>query len=571
MNVPDPHHVALHKDTAAAVFAEQRLVTIFWWLLLALVWGALVWEAGHRGVDPDEFEHLHATFSVWRGEVPYRDFFEHHSPALYYLLAPLLQWLGPEWAVLTAGRFVSLSFATATLFVIATVARQVLQWRSGVAVAAVLSVTTIFHLKAVELRPDVPAMFLLSLALWFAVRPTGMKNLPWRRCLLVGVVCGVATAFTQKAVVPAAGLALGMLCSDFLRTPSPKSWLRLAGQAAAFTTGGCLVWGLIFGLFAMAGAAGSLWHSVFYQLWFWPVKSGRLEHLRPTLAADLSIWVAALCEVVICLRELRRQEMWDTGRGIVVVATLICLVSLIVVKATFPQFFLLWFPWLVLLAVRRSKIWFAQVASGKRLGLLAGAGIVLLAVEVFLVRRTLQQPRRGALEHLFENALAPLEFATVWLPLILLILLTAISSFLLLRKIRLMAFVLVAVIGMSYGLLRIQDALAWSQTAQRERVEELNRLVGVHQTVLDGFTGYGALRRHAYYYWWINEFSLGLMTPDERGTLLLSALKKNPPAAILFDRNLRQLPPDVVNWLETNYQPMQEPLWRPKSKSSEPR
>ena len=84
--------------------------------------------------------------------------------------------------------------------------------------------------------------------------------------------------------------------------------------------------------------------------------------------------------------------------------------------------------------------------------------------------------------------------------------------------------------------------------------------------MLDGFTGHGALRRHAYYYWWINEFSLALMKPEERSTLLLEELEKNPPAAVLFDRNLRQLPPSVVEWLEKNYQPVREPLWRPKSK-----
>ena len=44
----------------------------------------------------DELEHLHATWCVAQGQLPYRDFFEHHTPLLYYLLAPIAALLKPE-------------------------------------------------------------------------------------------------------------------------------------------------------------------------------------------------------------------------------------------------------------------------------------------------------------------------------------------------------------------------------------------------------------------------------------------------------------------------------------------
>lgn len=39
---------------------------------------------------PDHAEHLHASWLVWQGEVPYRDFFEHHHPLLWYIAAPMV-------------------------------------------------------------------------------------------------------------------------------------------------------------------------------------------------------------------------------------------------------------------------------------------------------------------------------------------------------------------------------------------------------------------------------------------------------------------------------------------------
>ena len=39
--------------------------------------------------NPDEFWHLHSAWCLSRGMIPYRDFFEHHTPWLYFLLAPI--------------------------------------------------------------------------------------------------------------------------------------------------------------------------------------------------------------------------------------------------------------------------------------------------------------------------------------------------------------------------------------------------------------------------------------------------------------------------------------------------
>lgn len=76
------------------------------WALINLQWG--------RGVAWDEMEFLRATDWVRQGQVPYRDFFEHHTPLTWFLMAPFealshdagvgpvlwLRWLQvPIWAV----------------------------------------------------------------------------------------------------------------------------------------------------------------------------------------------------------------------------------------------------------------------------------------------------------------------------------------------------------------------------------------------------------------------------------------------------------------------------------------
>ena len=60
-------------------------------------------------VSFDDLEHLRAAFFVAGGDVPFRDFFEHHHPLLWYVLAPLLNILPHQTALsFYIGRSISL-------------------------------------------------------------------------------------------------------------------------------------------------------------------------------------------------------------------------------------------------------------------------------------------------------------------------------------------------------------------------------------------------------------------------------------------------------------------------------
>ena len=67
----------------------------------------------------DDIEHLRAAYFVSIGDVPYRDFFEHHHPLLWYVLWPLIKVLPHStiWSIYI-GRALSLlvSFGTGYYF-----------------------------------------------------------------------------------------------------------------------------------------------------------------------------------------------------------------------------------------------------------------------------------------------------------------------------------------------------------------------------------------------------------------------------------------------------------------------
>lgn len=79
----------------------------------------LMWT---RKFDPDEFEHAHAAWSFFRGLIPYQDFFEHHTPWYYVLLRPFFRWFSVDTSFPSATHFLLFGRLVSLLLTVASVA-----------------------------------------------------------------------------------------------------------------------------------------------------------------------------------------------------------------------------------------------------------------------------------------------------------------------------------------------------------------------------------------------------------------------------------------------------------------
>jgi 4-amino-4-deoxy-L-arabinose transferase-like glycosyltransferase len=187
-------------------------------LLTAALLLVRIWFIGHRAIDLDEFEHAHAAWSVSRGQVPYVDFFEHHTPALYLLFAPLFAWMPVSTdaraavAALIVGRGV---MWVVTVISVSIVYRLGCLWRDRLtgALATVLLVTSSQFLESMlEFRPDVPAVLCLLIAafgLTVAARVDDRRAHVWSA--VAGAAFGVALLCTQKVVFAAPGIVVAFV------------------------------------------------------------------------------------------------------------------------------------------------------------------------------------------------------------------------------------------------------------------------------------------------------------------------------------------------------------------------
>ncbi len=173
-----------------------------------------------RGFNPDELEHLHFSWCVSKGMVPYRDYFDHHTPWFHFFLAPFYSfydverlgddaigfiYLARRWTWLFAGVLLTLTFL---------LGRAWRDSRTGLLATLLLGNTAFFLAKSFEIRPGVPGAALLMasvlltlLAVRRVLQPAAGAS---SRFLAGGIAFGAAIMITQKALFVGPGLAMSV-------------------------------------------------------------------------------------------------------------------------------------------------------------------------------------------------------------------------------------------------------------------------------------------------------------------------------------------------------------------------
>src|SRR6185312_5714471 len=124
----------------------------------------------HRYFMVDETEHLHAAWCMAQGQIPYKDFFEHHMPLIWIILQPVVRlWTDPVQA-LYAGRGLMLAFWFSILALYTAYGKRDWDVSERIIAAFIFCSFTTFARHAYEMRPDVPASLLLAASFVLGLR-----------------------------------------------------------------------------------------------------------------------------------------------------------------------------------------------------------------------------------------------------------------------------------------------------------------------------------------------------------------------------------------------------------------
>ncbi len=241
--------MSLRLGTKLVVLAMVLLIAVPFFLRLSLL--------ETRGFNPDELECIHWAWCVSKGMVPYRDYFDHHTPWYHFFLSSFFRFYDVERVPAEAVAFLFLArrltwvFAGAVLAATFFLGRAFRDARTGLVAALLLGNTAFFLSKSLEVRADVPAAALLLAAVHLALAGHRREAAGARgaevRLLASGLALGAATMLTQKVLFVGPGFALAafwLLLDPRLGSSRGKRFVLVALQTVGFLIplGATLAW-----------------------------------------------------------------------------------------------------------------------------------------------------------------------------------------------------------------------------------------------------------------------------------------------------------------------------------------
>ena len=294
-------------------------------VLVSVIALAVVLRAGvvaNRSIDPDESQHLHAAWLVAQGQVPYRDFWEHHVPLFHYAVAPLTAWLPDRPEVYLVARSLMAVLSAVAVILTWRLARR-LSADGAIWAAVVLMFLPQFAETSTETRPDVPALVahlasLLALVRW---REGGGPAFLWA----VGAWQGTALALSLKSVFGLAGV-LAVVAST--RSDGSGGWQGRLGSIARLAGGVVLVVGTLLGVFAANGGEPAL-RGLYRDVVRGSVGFVDFEKTLPSFGSELGAFLMGVLGLVLVLRVRGVRILEHPVHGAILVPTLTSVVVLL--------------------------------------------------------------------------------------------------------------------------------------------------------------------------------------------------------------------------------------------------
>jgi hypothetical protein len=497
-----------------------------------------------RRFDPDEFEHAHVAWSLLQGLVPYRDFFEHHTPVYHYVLAALLSSFDVSGSAdagfhaLFAARYLSWAMSLAVLAMTFLLARRLLEPSTGWVALALASASLVLSLRAIEIRPDVLAsvFWLGSIASLYEGFVT--RRLKW--FVLGGALIGTAVLTSQKLLMagpPLAVLLIWYAASSRFGGRARERLIAVLGFATGVTT----TWMLAVAFFAVQGTAG-----VFLRLTVLESLRWRPETSVATLLSFLTRfdpWFFALAAggIVVLLGEAIRSPASRPANIVLVVPAAGLFAGLFVLPVPYPQYFLTFMPLLAIIgasflvrAVRLAPEDIRQQHPVFSFDIRVGIATCVMVAAVGL-------------------AIAkPVVFSPVVYPLLIAAAVTIVLT-IRFHGYREMALAAVLVV---LAAIPLQGARWMRSLGDQGQFAQLRYVLDrpPDAVVLDGWSGYGVFRPHAFYHWMLHPGVRAMLPPATVHQMVGElASGRVVPAVVVMDEHLRAFSDELARLVERRY------------------
>lgn len=244
-------------------------------------------------VNSDEPQHLHVVWGWTQGLLPYRDFFDNHTPLFHALYAPMLAALGERADIIPLMRLGMLPIYFASLWITWLIGRRL--WSRDVAWigTSLAALYPSYFELSIQFRTD--NLWALAWLAMLLVIVSGRLGL--RRGFVAGLLLGVSFAISLKSILLLVTAVVASLIVFFIFGIAQKQWrtgLPLRAIAGA-VIGACVAPSIMLFWFVAQGA----WEPMMYCLFGHNVGAGTdiwdrdiAKLLIAPVTLPLALWLA---------------------------------------------------------------------------------------------------------------------------------------------------------------------------------------------------------------------------------------------------------------------------------------
>ncbi len=173
----------------------KKGLSVTFTLVIVLNTALMLLSAVILGAAADETVHLHLSWLISQGLIPYKDFWQHHPPFLWMILSPFISLMKPSVDIFSVSRILSGCMLAANMFLAWSIAKQVWGEKAHLSVFLLILSSVFLTAEVLLLRPDIFMTFFLLSGIGISLKIPGRNIFP---SFLAGVALALAASFMIK-------------------------------------------------------------------------------------------------------------------------------------------------------------------------------------------------------------------------------------------------------------------------------------------------------------------------------------------------------------------------------------
>ncbi|MEK7400115.1 MAG: glycosyltransferase family 39 protein [Candidatus Poribacteria bacterium] len=508
-----------------------------------------------RYFDPDEFQHLHGARQIYHGEIPYRDYFDHHTPFIHFILTGFYYIVGENVQILFVARSLMLVFTAIILCLTYILAKKLYDVDTGLFAALFLSYTLIFLEKTLEIRPDLGSVTFWLASMIFMIKGVQEKSrLRWH--LLSGMAMGTAIMFTQKSIFGLPGIFIAVLY-PFIDRRMGISWKQNLRLSLIFFGGMAIPIALTCFYFLVNHGLWQFINCNFIMNSHWKSRFSPIGYIKQLISQNPFLPILGLSGLIINIVWMYRREEIIKGAYVPIFCTLSAIAGLFIMPVPYRQYYQLFLPLLAIYSAFIIKQCadfsvskFTSDMRSRRIFVIAfGIFIFLIIVVSLIFAIRFAKPSMPNLANFlkFAHLKANIIYIILWIPFIV----SAIITFILKRQ--KYAFMLIAVGIIAHPLDQMINQFSQRNDYQIANIQYIMDNTTPDEAVLDGWQGFGFLRPHAYYYYFLHGEMRAMLSEKEKTDDLIKSAEKNNTKIVIYDGDMKALPQKTQDYIKEKY------------------